>query len=386
MPDYLNDLVDKRAQLDEQLESINERAAAEVRALSDAETVSAKDLTERIAIIDERLAMTVATAEASRKARALAERAAEFSTPPAKFERRDGRPIEATSWGQMFVESDEFRGYRGVGQSGIVALEGFLETRAPIMTTNVAIPHVLLPPRETPARPTPLLDVCDRVQVSSGVVDYVEIGADPVAAVVAEGAVKPEAAFTMTPRSATLDTLAHWVQITRQALEDAPYMRSLIEGKLRRGLQRKAEADMAAALVAATLPTASSASSLLAAIRIGVGTVQDAGYVPNAVLLNPADYAALDVDVMGATVDGPVIGQRFWGLTPVAASSQPAGTATVGDFSEGATLFDRGVSNVFVTDSHASLFISNILVILAEARVKSVITTPPAFCECTKTP
>ena len=88
--------------------------------------------------------------------------------------------------------------------------------------------------------------------VSSGVVDWVEVGGDPVAAVVAEGAAKPEAAFTLTPQTASLDTLAHWVQITRQALEDAAYIRSLLEGKLRRGLLAKAEADMAAAIDAST--------------------------------------------------------------------------------------------------------------------------------------
>ena len=38
---------------------------------------------------------------------------------------------------------------------------------------------------------------------------------------------------------------------------------------------------------------------------------------------------------------------------------------------------------MFVSDSHASLFISNILVILAEARVKSAVTEPLAICECT---
>ena len=146
--------------------------------------------------------------------------------------------------------------------------------------------------------------------VSSGVVDWVEVGADPVAAVVAEGAAKPEATFTMTPKTAALDTIAHWVQITRQALDDAPYIRSLIEGKLRRGLLAKAEADMAAAIVAATLPTATGAD-LSTAIRVGIGTVQGAGYNPNAVVLNPADYAALDV--ASAAVVNPGIGRSVLG-------------------------------------------------------------------------
>ena len=118
--------------------------------------------------------------------------------------------------------------------------------RAAITTANLSIPHFVLPPVEYTTT-APLLEVVGHVMVSSGVVDWVEIGGDPVAAVVPEGTAKPEAAFTVTPKTAALDTIAHWVQITRQALEDATYIRSLIESKLRRGLLNKAEADMAAA-------------------------------------------------------------------------------------------------------------------------------------------
>ena len=140
---------------------------------------------------------------------------------------------------------------------------------------------------------------------------------------------------------------------------------------------------MAAALVAATLPTATGAD-LSTAIRVGIGTVEAAGYNPNAVVLNPADYAALDVAAAAARNTGPDRRSTFWGLPAVPASSITAGTALVGDFASGATLFDRGVTNVFLSDSHASLFISNILVILAEARLKSAVTEPLAICECTE--
>jgi HK97 family phage major capsid protein len=219
------------------------------------------------------------------------------------------------------------------------------------------------------------------VTVSTGVVDWVEIGGDPMAAVVPEGTAKPEAAFTVTPKTAALETLAHWVQITRQALEDASYIKSLIESKLRRGLINKAESSMAAAIDAAITQTAVNAD-LLAAIRVGIGKVEAAGFNPNAIVLNPADYALLDVSVMGVTTAGPVQNSSIWGLRTVAAAAIPAGKAYVGDFQSGATLFDRGVTNVFLSDSHASLFISNILVILAEARLKSAVTEPNAICEC----
>ena len=71
----------------------------------------------------------------------------------------------------------------------------------------------------------------------------------------------------------------------------------------------------------------------------------------------------------------------YFGLTVVSDPSIAEDTAYVGDFQQGMTLFDRGVTDVFVSDSHADLFIRNILVILAEARVKAAITDPLGLCE-----
>ena len=220
-----------------------------------------------------------------------------------------------------------------------------------------------------------------------------EVGADPVAAVVAEGAAKPEAAFTLTPKTAALDTLAHWVQITRQALEDATYIRSLIEVKLRRGLLNKAEADMAAAIDASTAvqtatATAAPGRACWQSIRVGIGKVRGGRVQPERRRVEPGrlrrarhrrdgrrqlDTGPIAADVLGDDARSPP------------RRSRPA-RRTSGDFQAGATLFDRGVTNVFLSDSHASLFISNILVILAEARVKSAVTEPLALCECTAIP
>jgi HK97 family phage major capsid protein len=386
---YLRRLVDERTALTETMTNTAETAAADDRSLTDAEQIALAGMQARCAEIDVQLEQHNSQAESMRA----------FADLTTKIEQRREQGTERTtvsstrveqtssgqaSSGQAFVDSDNFRSYKGYGQSQPFDVDGYLETRVPINTSNLAIPHFVLPPVEQVSS-APLLEVCGRVQVSSGVVDWVEVGPDPVASIVAEGAPKPEATFTMTPKTASLNTIAHWISITRQALDDASYMRSLIETKLRRGLIKKAEQDMAAALVAATLPTAT-AADLLAAIRVGIGTVEGAGYNPNAVVLNPADYAALDVAAMEASNSGPTRSGSYWGLRAVAVPSQPAGTATVGDFAAGATLFDRGVSSVFVTDSHADLFISNILLILAEARIKSAVTELPAFCECTGTP
>lgn len=385
---YMERLLDERRTLTEAITRMADTAADEGRDLSDTERTSVNGMQTRCAELDAQINEGQTQIESARAFAGLMQRA---ESTPAPEQRGGGVAMERTtvqlSPGEGFIASPSFTEYRGVGASQRYEVRDYLDMRAAIATSDLNIQPFRWGGPAAPSVTTPFLDVINHVSVSSGVVEWVTMGADPVAAVVAEGAPKPEATITMTPASATLDTLAHWVQITRQALEDAAYIRSVIEGSLRRGLAAKAEADAAAAVVAATaLIPDSTSTDLLKAIRVGIGTVQSNGYNPNAVLLNPADYADLDIAVMVESVDGPVRKQTFWGLVAVPAKDVPAGTAYVGDFQTAVTLFDRGVSNVFLTDSHASLFISNILVILAETRLKTAVTAPVAMTECTVAP
>jgi len=303
---------------------------------------------------------------------------------------REQRPDEdrPTGLGDMFIRSEEWGRYQQAptGTSGRVAIPVGLFERAPLTTLSGTGTPWKTPDRidiARPSRQTPLLDLVQRVPVSSNSVDWVTYpAAAPLAAIVPENTAKPEATIAASVGTVTLDTIAHWAQATRQLLEDSAAARAFIDGELSRGVLDKIEAEIAAAMVAATLP-AVTAPSLMAAIREGVGTVQAAGFQPNAVVLNPADYAALDIDVYGSTLLGPSLSTSYWGLRPVAVGAQPAGTATVGDFTAGVYYLERTSVSVYVTDSHASTFISNVFTFLAEARGKGVVTRPEALVECT---
>ncbi|HKV67686.1 MAG TPA: phage major capsid protein [Gaiellales bacterium] len=382
---YLRRLVDERTSLTELSNQLTERAANEDRDLTDTERATLDGYEARCAIIDPQLVTYNEQAESQRAFALLSSKLDANREPETRAPaRRDDRPASA---GQLFVESAEFRGYNGRGRSGVVELTDYVPIgeRAPITTADLAIPNYVLPPRQQDIVIPPMLQIVDVVNVTGGVVEWVTVTGDPQAAVVPEGTAKPEAVLTFTPTSAPLDTLAHWSQITRQALDDATYIRSVIEGKLRRGITLAVADAIQDAIVAATIPTATG-TDLLGAIRTGIGTVQSAGYMPNAVVLNPADWAALDVSVMGGTLGGPTIGQTFWGLTVVPSRWQTAGVALVGDFKAGVVWFDRNVSSVFISDSHQDLFIKNILVILAETRGKAAVPEPNALCECQATP
>jgi HK97 family phage major capsid protein len=386
---YLKRLHDERVRLTERMSQIGETAASDDRDTTEAEKRELAGLETRIAEIDPQLERWNSDAESTRAFASLTTRLEEHREQGIEARQPTGRGrqvVEHTSFGQSFVESEQFRSYSGRGQSGTVEITDFMphQQRAAIMTTDLSIPNYVLPPRVQDVIMPPLLTVVDIVGVSSGTVEWVVVSGDPKAQVVGEGLAKPEAALTFTPASAPLDTLAHWIQITRQALEDATYIRSVIEGKLRRGVTLAIVDQIQAAITAATLPVATVpvGGNLLDAIRVGIGTVQSNGYQPNAVILNPADWAALDIAVMGGTLNGPTVGTNFWGLTPISSTLQAAGTALVGDFKSGVTWFDRNVSSVFMSDSHADLFIRNTLVILAETRGKAAVPEPFALCEC----
>lgn len=295
------------------------------------------------------------------------------------------RTTDDLSMGELFVRSDVFKSYPGRGTSSRMEIS---ERALPMSlgTSADGIPRAQRINMDDPVVEGPLLGLVGTINVSTNSVEAVTWAkVAGGAAVVPEGTAKPSVEWEPTVTPYTLETVAAFTQATRQLLEDAPAVRSFIDTELRREVIRKFESEAAAALVAATLPTATD-TTLLKGIRKGIGEVQAAGYNPTAVLLNPADWADLDIDVFGSTLLGPSRSGSFWGLRPVASNAQPAGTATVGDFVAGVQRFVRTGVSLYITDSHASTFTSNIFTLLAEGRAKTVVTRPAALVEVTVTP
>jgi hypothetical protein len=95
----------------------------------------------------------------------------------------------------------------------------------------------------------------------------------------------------------------------------------------------------------------------------------------------------MDVIIFNGSVANAAVAQQgFWGLTPIAAASQPEGTATVGDFSAGVQRYQRTGTSLYITDSHGDTFLSNVFTVLAEQRALTVVTRPDALVECSKAP
>lgn len=399
----IQDLVDERDHLTEMAHAIGDQAHEEQRQLNDREKAQLAEWETRCNELDKDIEQHSRVLEQERKWSGIKSKLDEVSRSrlPA---RRSGSAVEVSTPGQAFIESEAFKNYTGSGSTPNVHLPGVLDVRSwsssgldtraaadPITLADLgAIIRPFLKEPPTPTWRTPLLDVVTVEPITVGSVEYFYFQpAIPTAApVVAEGAAKPPVDVTLVLKAAALDTYAHWKAITRQALEDFPRIRRIVEDYLRGGVIRAMENALAVAINANTdIPAvpATAPGGLLGAIRVAQAMVQSNGFTPNAVLLNPNDWAALDVSMLYATLQGPVGMSAFWSLTPISSSQVPEGTAYVGDFRDGVTFFDRRVTEVRMTDSHLGFFIENKIVILAEARGYAAVTQPLALAKATGT-
>lgn len=325
---------------------------------------------------DEQVVELRSLVETIEKTQAAADLAAQAVRAAAQVEGTDTNDVKEDRAGAGDLVVRSIKGYDGRGKSDTVEVS--YDARA--ITTgdlNLAPASMVA---ASPAFKAPLSGVVGYERVNTGAVEYTVTDVTYGADFVTEGNDKPETTFTFTPATVSLETVANWTAVTRQALEDEARLSSIVEGGLRSGLVRKIETHIADTIASATGISTADGANLLAAIRNGIAEVETAGYTPSVVLLNPADAAALDIEVLGATNNGAVRGTTFFGLTAIATSSVDAGTAFVGDFAAGVTLFDRGTASVYLSDSHEGNFVKNIIHVLAETRVKAAVVAPKAIC------
>lgn len=236
-----------------------------------------------------------------------------------------------------------------------------------------------------PLTVTPLLDVIAAERVTSDTYEWEEWGLIPVAGDVsaAEGSLKPEATDGYKIMEGTLSTIAHHLGVSRRALQDKPGLEDKLRNRLSRGVKLKAEARAVAALLGGTYNSATHPDGLLHAIRYGIAHVSDAGYQPDTLIINPLDYADIDLLLLERTLNGAQRNTSAWNLRNVIPKAGvPAGTAFVGDAFTALLLTYRAEVALYLTDSHADEFTRNRIRILAEQRASVDLQQPNALVKC----
>lgn len=310
-----------------------------------------------------------------------------------------------------FVRSEALTRYRAHGLRGQFAFE-HRAAPAGTVTTGTHLPQNTRVPGIIPNNPDfPLLvaNLLDRQTSDGTTLEYLRDTSGPVstwsaAAVVAEGGDKPKSGpFTFDLISTSLKTVAHWVPITRQAADDDSQLMGYINGRLTYGLEFKQDREiltgngstqmqgiLTTSGIGAYQPPTGNTDAKLITVRKAKTQGELAMYPPDAVVMNPVDWQdiELDTDANGqfrviTSVTDSGAPMRIWGLVVVTTVAMAAGTALLGGYRMGATLWERQGITILMTDSHADYFTANTLVILAERRANVAVHTPQAFVKVT---
>lgn len=378
---FLRAKVDERAALTDVVAGILDKCSTEQRDPLPEERAKLDEYNGRIKMLDGTIMELRTQEEANSRFLGTVARIedADEQAEQRATSRQPAAPVTMSA-GEAFIQSDAFRNYRGYGTMQPVEFEDFLgiEQRAAITLADLDLPPVRWDGPPGPFIRTPFLSAIGREVVSSNAVSYVTWSPATGATVVAEGAAKPEATLTPTETPLNLQTYAFWKAISRQALEDYPRIRSIVETKLRQGLAQTLEDAAVDVLATVPAPPAGDADDL-DGIRMAIAALQGTGYTPTGIVINPADAARLDLAVMGSTLLGPNTPGNYWGLRVIPVPGVAVGTAYVGDFVNGITWFDRSSASVYMSDSHADYFIRNLFVVLAEQRSAFALTEPAAI-------
>jgi HK97 family phage major capsid protein len=258
-------------------------------------------------------------------------------------------------------------------------------------------------------RRTFLIDELPNIRVNSTSVEYVQ-DVSPLAdlvsvpAEVEENTPKPQAGITTQVVNEPIALIAAWVNITRQAADDYPQVQDYIQNRLRYAVKRRADAQVIGgngtspnirglanrSSIVTHAPGAAEARylSIRRAIRLG----EDNEAVYEIIVLNPADAELFDLsnhasaglhaspDERGGLATAGA--RTAWGLRQVRSTAVAAGTALLIDPTAVAIL-DRQQVSTYMTDSHASNFISNVLTLLMEARLGLALFEPKGVAKVT---
>lgn len=294
--------------------------------------------------------------------------------------------------GERFVEDEGFKSFAGQTRPRgrhIVEVKDISS-----LTTDAAgsVGTMVQPQRvsgtELPQRRMTIRALLAQGNTNSNSIEYdKEKGFTNNAAPVAEGALKPQSEIQYEEATAPVRTIAHWMRASVQILADAPGLRSIIDNRLRYGLSYVEEAQLlngsgsgqnleglVTAATAFAAPGGLVAGQMIDTIRLGMLQVALAEYPPNGVVLNPIDWAYIEMlkDGEGRYLIGNpqgTLSPSLWGLPVVPTQAMGVDKFLVGAFDLAAQIFDRQDATVEVSTEDQDNFVKNKVTIRAEERL-----------------
>jgi HK97 family phage major capsid protein len=339
----------------------------------------------------------------------LADQNAELSDKCLEIERRvtegfnGAQKAAQESIGQMFVKSDAFKAI-AEGRSKFARME----IKAAIV--NATGQNQPLVPADRLVgiinNPNRILTIRDALPVGRTTSNLIEFTKENVYTNNAgpqydspafENVTKPESGITFTLESAPVVTLAHFIPLSRQVLEDSAQIESYVNGRLSFGLKLEEEDQLlngngTSGNIGGILKSgnftaynrAVTGDTKLDTLRRAITQAQLSEFMADTIVLNPADWE--EIELLKATDNqyvwsNPVAmaGPQIWGKAVIPTNSIASGTFLVGAMAMGAQVWDRQDANVQISYEDGDNFKKNMATLRAEERLALTVYRPAAF-------
>lgn len=253
---------------------------------------------------------------------------------------------------------------------------------------------------EAPRQKLRVRDLLSKSRMDSDVLVYTRIKAvDNKAGYAAEGSLKPQSGVTFEEITTNPQVIAHWIDLSRQALSDNGFLETQINQILLYQLMQIEEQELLkGAGTSGTiegLVTAATAFDKTKYLTMAKGQPFDVlrlamaqsvvnNYPIDGFVFNPNDLADIQLtkDDVGRYIMGDPASSAgitsLWGVAAAESSAMDAGTWLGGNFAMGATLFDRWDATVQAGYKNDD-FTKNMITLLAEERIALAIYSDVAF-------
>jgi HK97 family phage major capsid protein len=349
------------------------------------------------------------SAETKNALEKLADKGAELTDKCLEIERRVTEGFNGTksdvveTAGEMLVKSDSFKAMQE-GRSKFARIE----MKAAIVNATGASQPLVAADRlvgivKNPDRILTIRDALPVGRTSSNLVEftrenvYTNSAGPQYDSPAFENVLKNESGITFTLASAAVVTLAHFIPVSRQVLDDAPQLESYVNSRLAFGLKLEEEDQLLNGLgtsgnISGLLASgnnvaynrAATGDTKLDALRRAITQAQLSEFMADTIVLNPADWE--EIELLKATDNqyvwsNPVAmaGPQIWGKRVIPTNSITAGTFLVGAFSMGAQVWDRQDAAVQISYEDGDNFRKNMATLLAEERLALTVYRPAAF-------
>lgn len=303
------------------------------------------------------------------------------------------------TWGDQFVKADAYKAF-AVGQAQ--------KARFEVKNTIVGADATVAPDRKPGVvsgafQMLTMESLFPAVPTASNAVEFTKENVfTNNAAEAAEGAAKAESSLTFTLVNMPVSTVAHWIKISRQLAMDHAALAAYVDLRMRYGVNRKVETQLVSGdgvapnisgiLDAGNFTAHGYADANLGAtlkklvlIRKIMGDLWAAGYPADAIVLNPADWAQIEIDIFTANTN--MIAFKYdeggrpilFGVPVVQSVGMTADNVAVGAFGSAATLYNREGVVVEMSDSDSDNFTKNLITLRAERRLALATERPAAI-------